>query len=282
MGRVLPLVSGAEQVLACNICGGVEHAAVARKCAHDLVRCVACGLVFVASRALADVGNSNLSVEASPRGEPLAPPVPAKATARRTARQQLRMLRRAVGRQGGLRLLDIGSSSGPFVEDARQVGFDALAVDWRQAGLADGRYDVVTLFDVVQLWSDPLGELAAMRRLLRPGGVLLQSTPNLDGLGVRLCFRLDCRDDSPSRTEPPRQLHWFSERTLAELTERAGYEVIRICQARVPIGCYFGVPGSGTSSPWQLACAGLFAPLALVGPWLGRGDLLYLAAHRTD
>lgn len=301
MGRVLPIATGTERVLACNICGGVEHGPVFRKFGYDLVRCASCGLVFVGNPLPQDLMCAPCADFADRPAAPIDPSTRAFAAMRRVARQNLKMLRRSTGVRRGLRLFDVGRSNGLFLVAALQAGFevhgDELACDaaafarshfgldvhlgdWRGARHGEGAFDVVTLFDGVGHLPDPLGELTAIRRLLRPGGWLLQSAPNIDGLYPRLSYALAHRLDYWPHPDPPGQLYQFSDRTLAEITERAGYEVTRIDQARIPLGCSFGTPRSRKPGPGMLVYAALFAPVALLGPWLGMGDRLYLSARR--
>lgn len=292
-----------EPVLACNLCGGIEHKHLFRKHGHELIRCAACGLAFLANPPAAEEVTALYSASAGYHATLLDPAHPGFAAMSRIARRHLRTLLRTIGPLGAPRLLDIGCSSGLFLDEARRAGFEVhgcelsrdtaafarahfgLEVhpgDWREAGFADASFDIVTLFDVIEHLSDPLGELGAMRRLLRPGGVLLQSTPNIDGLFPRLSYAVAHRLDYWPHPEPPHHLYQFSERTLGELTERAGYEVVRVDQTRIPLGCSFGTPASWRQSPKLLAYAALFAPVALLGPLLGMGDWLYLAARRPD
>jgi SAM-dependent methyltransferase len=285
------------------LCGGLDHRLLFRKRGYDLMRCKSCGLAFVGNPPCLDDIQGLYSARTNYHGGLLDLAAPAFAGVQKIARQHLRMLRRSVRSPHKHQLLDIGCSSGLFLDEARLAGFEVYgaelspdtaafarnhfglevcAGDWRQAGFADATFDVVTLFDVVEHLPDPLGELAAIRRLLRPGGLLLQSTPNIDGLFPRLSYALANRLDYWPHPEPPYHLYQFSDRTLAELTERAGYEVVRIDQTRIQLGYSFGTPASWTASPKLLAYAALFAPAAVVGPWLGMGDWLYLAARRPD
>lgn len=300
MGLELPIA--AETLLACNLCGGVEHRPVFHKRGFELVRCAGCGLAFIANPPACDEVTALYSAAADYHGALLDPGHAGFAAMRRIARQHVSMLRRSVGAANGRRLLDIGCSSGLFLDEARTAGFEVAGAelsadtaafarghfgievhqgDWRDAGHADGSFDVITLFDVIEHVPDPLGELRAIRRLLRPGGLLLQSTPNIDGLFPRLSYLLAHRLDYWPHPEPPHHLYQFSDRTLAELTERAGYEVSRIDQTRIQLGYSFGTLASWRESPKLLAYGALFAPLALIGPWLGMGDWLYLAARKA-
>ena len=48
---------------------------------------------------------------------------------------------------------------------------------------SDERFDVMTLFDVLELVSDPLALLKSVRDHLNPNGIALLFTPNLDSVG---------------------------------------------------------------------------------------------------
>jgi 2-polyprenyl-3-methyl-5-hydroxy-6-metoxy-1,4-benzoquinol methylase len=299
MGLELPIAS--ERLLACNLCGGVEHEPMFRKRGFELMRCAGCGLAFIANPPRADEVAGLYSAAADYHGALLDPDDPGFAAMRRIACQHVAMLRRSVRAPRGLRLLDVGCSSGLFLDEARVEGFEVYGAelsadtaafarshfglevhsgDWRDAGHADGSFDVITLFDVIEHLPDPLAELHAIRRLLKPGGLLLQSTPNIDGLFPRLSYLLAKRLDYWPHPEPPYHLYQFSDRTLAEMTERAGYEVSRVDQTRIQLGYSFGGPASWRVSPKLLAYAALFAPVAAIAPWFGMGDWLYLAARR--
>jgi 2-polyprenyl-3-methyl-5-hydroxy-6-metoxy-1,4-benzoquinol methylase len=47
-------------------------------------------------------------------------------------------------------------------------------------------FDLVTMFDVIEHLEQPLEALLICHRILKPGGVLVISTPNLSGIGCRL------------------------------------------------------------------------------------------------
>ncbi len=100
----------------------------------------------------------------------------------------------------GGRVLDVGAGGGLFLRLAREAGFDAEGIDTsaasvelcqkeglrvRQASLtdlagADGSYDMITLWDVIEHLEHPLEHVIAARRLLRPGGWLVMKTPHID------------------------------------------------------------------------------------------------------
>ncbi len=118
------------------------------------------------------------------------------------------------------RLLDIGCSSGAFMHAAQQQGWstegleigrasarhaaEKLGVPVHQGSLYDfdaapGSYDAIVFLEVIEHLEYPLGALARIEKWLRPGGVLLVSTPNYDSLYRRLfgtCWWVvNCEDE---------------------------------------------------------------------------------------
>lgn len=97
----------------------------------------------------------------------------------------------------GRTLLDIGTGQGALLEEAEALGYQAQGIDLceplvrkaRARGLrvecaraedldAAGRFDVVTMMDVIEHVPEPRRLLAVARRLLTAGGTLVVYTPN--------------------------------------------------------------------------------------------------------
>jgi 2-polyprenyl-3-methyl-5-hydroxy-6-metoxy-1,4-benzoquinol methylase len=139
------------------------------------------------------------------------------------------------------RLLDVGAYCGYFVDVARQAGFKAEGAElssWavaqaRSLGLtmhnqtvgeraASGdRYDVLTMWDVVEHLEDPRAELTSAFRLLEPGGRLHLSTIDVGSrfarvLGRRWPWLMDMH------------LYYFDRSTIRVLLEQAGFRVEHI------------------------------------------------------
>ncbi|GEJ58677.1 class I SAM-dependent methyltransferase [Anaeromyxobacter diazotrophicus] len=151
--------------------------------------------------------------------------------------------RRALGLLGppaGRRLLDVGAYCGIFVDVAREAGFAAEGIElsrWAvrearaqglpvrnetlsEAARAGARYDVLTLWDVIEHLPDPRQELSAAARLLRPGGELHVSTIDARSLfaralGARWPWLMDMH------------VVYFDRRTLPRLLEETGFRVVR-------------------------------------------------------
>src|SRR6266498_1686762 len=111
------------------------------------------------------------------------------------------MGRRIEARAPKGRLLDVGCGTGIFLAVMRERGWRVAGLEPNEAWAAQlrrnldlevhtgtlervpptlGQFDVVTMLDVIEHLADPLAALAADRRVLRPGGLLVLTTPNLN------------------------------------------------------------------------------------------------------
>jgi SAM-dependent methyltransferase len=103
------------------------------------------------------------------------------------------------------RLLDVGAGSGFLVEQALQMGYRAEGIEpahWLQKMAAQrglpvhrgtfphpevsGRFDVITLIDVIEHVSDPVGLLQHIAKRLSPKGTAIIVTPDVASLAARL------------------------------------------------------------------------------------------------
>ncbi|MFC3096484.1 class I SAM-dependent methyltransferase [Alteraurantiacibacter palmitatis] len=285
----------------CNLCGARDARHLFTKAGYRLVKCQSCDLAFIANPPDAEAITALYTAKASYHDDLLDPASASFARMRAIALQHIAMLARSTGAAKGLRLLDIGCSNGLFLDEARKAGYDAHGAelspetsafarthfglpvhsgDWRDAGYADGSFDVVTLFDVIEHLTDPMTELREVRRLLKPGGLLLQSTPDIDGLFPRLSYKVAKAIDYWPHPEPPWHLFQFSTRTLSAMTQKAGYAVARADRTMIGLDYTFGTLDSWKVSPKLVPYALAFAPVAALGKWLGQGDWLYLAARK--
>lgn len=83
-------------------------------------------------------------------------------------------------------------------------------------------------------------------------------------VGAALANRLDYWP----HPEPPHHLFQFSRRTLAALTEKAGYKTLGADQTSMGLGYSFGTPAAWKRSPKMLA----YAACSRVRRWSGRGS----------
>ncbi len=139
------------------------------------------------------------------------------------------------------RLLDVGCGGGRFLNRMKKRGwqvegtdFDEQATqkvtarygiqthvgDLTQCTLPANSFDAITMSQTIEHLYDPNATLRESLRILKPGGLLVMTTPNAKSIGASE-FGAFWRG-----WEAPRHLHLFSVDSLQQLTQRAGFEVI--------------------------------------------------------
>ncbi len=141
------------------------------------------------------------------------------------------------------RLLDVGCSTGDFLEYAARRGWDIAGCElashsaevasgrlgcdiragsFEESGFEDESFDVVTMWDVIEHLYDPVAAVKEAWRILRPGGLLAMNTPNYNSFS---------RYVLGSRWEgliPPRHLFVFSPRTARRLIAQTGGRTVAL------------------------------------------------------
>lgn len=147
--------------------------------------------------------------------------------------------------QPSSRICDIGSGYGFFLEEMSNAGYSmvgvevseerrALAKKVTSAPVLDidlnlhelpadiGKFDVVTMFHVLEHLSNPIGFLQKLHRILVKGGYLFVEVPNLNDLMLEAC-------------EPYRSFYWqrahisyFSADIIKRVLLDAGFDQIEI------------------------------------------------------
>jgi len=283
---------------ACNHCGSTAAHHVAHVDGYRLVRCAGCGLAYIADPPDAEALAAMYQASNNYHVALLDPTSAPFAHMNSIARRHLDFVRRWVA-QG--RVLDIGCSTGLFLDQARRAGFDVAGIEFSGSSAnfardhfdltvsdgdihavddSDGTIDVLTMFDVIEHVRDPARDILAAHRLIRPGGLFILSTPNIDGLFPRLSEPLADRLGHWPHVEPPWHLYQFSVRTLTAMLEARGFECLGVRHVSIDLDYTFGTPRDLARSPKRLAYALAFAPLAWLGPKLGMGDWFYLAARK--
>ncbi len=138
------------------------------------------------------------------------------------------------------RLLEIGCSTGEMLLAAKESfevsGVEADALSSRIASergmqcfngaLADANFaaesfDVAALYHVLEHFPSPRAEMNELRRILKPGGLLVMETPNIANIWFRL---LGAR----WRQFIPDHLFFFSPQTIRRLCEETGFEIVEL------------------------------------------------------
>jgi len=151
-------------------------------------------------------------------------------------------------RQTG-RLIEVGCGGGVFVRAAMTAGWEMwgteisascvetlrplLGARLHQGSVVDapfpaGSFDGAVLIEVIEHLADPDSYLEAIRRLLRPGGRLLLTTPNAHGSASRvLGHRWHAIGEE--------HLNYFGRRSLSRLLERHGFGSLRVASSNLDL-----------------------------------------------
>jgi 2-polyprenyl-3-methyl-5-hydroxy-6-metoxy-1,4-benzoquinol methylase len=231
----------------CNLCGADRPLpfATARDRQHwlpgvfTLVQCGRCGLIYLNPRPdageLAGYYPDDYDLYAAPPGGRAARL--AQLNLRYAMAKRCRLVERHAPGRG--RVLDVGCATGLFLDAMRRRGWQAQGVelveyaaaqarerrgldvrtgDLAQARYPDAQFDAVTMWDVLEHVPDPLSELREIRRILKPGGVVVLRVPDVSSPEARWFGEYWIGLDAP------RHLYVFSPTTLAALLARAGLE----------------------------------------------------------
>lgn len=137
-------------------------------------------------------------------------------------------------------LLDIGCATGNFLKVARDNGWQTTGIEpieeaakiarehyqldvitgtLESVELADSSFDVITMWDVLEHLPSPKHTLQRCHRLLKPGGTLVFSIPNLSSFD-RYLF-----GEHWIGWDAPRHFNLFSEESLTKLLTETEFEI---------------------------------------------------------
>lgn len=143
----------------------------------------------------------------------------------------------------GRKILDVGCAMGTFLKAAKERKWDVHGVEFSSAAakkaiklfgkqkihlgtlafapFPKNFFDCITMFDVIEHMDDPVAVLRECRSFLRPGGVLIVETANIDSLVAKIrkkqwgYFLLG-------------HLVYFSRKTLRLALQKAGFRSVDI------------------------------------------------------
>ena len=237
----------------CNLCGSNKHSVLYKTYSGDItleresykitdhtvsgpiriVRCNSCGLIYANPHPTAQklinayinmVDKSYLEEEAGRR---------------LSARSILKILYKL--KIHG-RLLDIGSATGFFLDEARKndwevngVELSDWAIDYAKSRLCinnifhgilkdvhypDNYFDAIILKDVIEHIADPKDTLIEIRRILKPKGILCINTPDIGSFVSKLLKAQWWRVNQF-------HLYYFNRKTLYKMLEVSGFKPIK-------------------------------------------------------
>jgi SAM-dependent methyltransferase len=220
-------------------CGVVASTDVAafRSGAVDFVRCNACGLLrrnnFPSPEALSAIYAEAYRLSNVTAGETN------QESGCFALRSYARYLTTRVMRPGD-KILDFGAGTGAFVSELSSLGVSSVgaeysrdARDWCKANrgfalLAPdevqrvGSFDIITLIEVIEHFSDLRADLSQVYGALGENGLVFITTPNCRGLRARL--------EGGNWREATKDFHLylFSDHSLVNALEVAGFVDVRV------------------------------------------------------
>jgi len=225
----------------CASCGAHDVRHFVKKDGYDVFQCRACGHGFVhpmptSTKEVYEQGyfagarEGHGYVDYDSDKEPMRP----------FFTRALAAVESLLGRAG--EVLDVGAATGFFLQLARERGWQVHGIEISSFAADCARkkgidmftgtllefpvqaesVTLVTLWDVIEHVQDPLEEMRRVHALLRPGGVVVLTTPNLTSAYARL---MGTRWHA---LVPPEHLHYFTPTSMKKLLSDAGFEVVSL------------------------------------------------------
>lgn len=141
--------------------------------------------------------------------------------------------------------VDLDPEGAQFIEQTYRI--PVVVAPFEEARFADAQFDAVVATHVIEHLFEPVEAMAKMRRLLKPGGLLVLETPNVlhPKVGFRRLFSLQHN-------------YYFSPRTLCLAMRKAGFAAVAVREFNLDsflvagraleAGEEAGLPGSGASA----------------------------------
>ena len=153
-------------------------------------------------------------------------------------RKRFKLIKRFSFHKG--KLLDLGCGEGHFLKYVSSQEWNVSGIDLKventefakkileiknvyctpleQALLPEKTFDVVTLYDLIEHLTHPFRELKKINKLLRPGGLVVISTPNVKN-------SIFMKELWPGYIVKGHN-YFFSKKTLTQMLQQAGFKVI--------------------------------------------------------
>ncbi len=220
----------------CVVCGSA-----ARKPLYKgIVQCSQCGHVY-ADLAMSDEEMMELYRKNYFFGEEYSDYLRDKPILQKNFRTRMKVLKRFLKPELHKRLLEIGSAYGFFLEVAKPDFESVCGIDITEDGcnyasetlhlpviqddflahdFGGQQFEVMTMWDTIEHLREPNLYLEKLSGLMPSGSLLTFTTGDIDGWNARL------RKENWRMIHPPTHVHYFSRRTLAQMLDRYGYDVV--------------------------------------------------------
>jgi SAM-dependent methyltransferase len=241
-----------ENLTACPVCQHTEALVFLRRKVRDIPLefsiCRNCGLIYQNPRftreSLADYFSSDLFIQDDANGNRLDdllgyPDYFAwDSSYRRTAALRLKRIAKYKTPPGDL--LEVGTATGSFLNEARSFGFRVRGIDLsvafatsarnrysldididyiEECVLPESRYDVICNFGGIACWRDPIRALTNIHSGLKPEGIFVLNHFNVNSIPARILSGRHFEYNHAS-------LIIYSTKTMQQCLRQAGFKVI--------------------------------------------------------
>ena len=232
-----------EEVL-CPVCGVAPTPFAVDYQGFQLCRCPVCDLQFLSPRPTFEQLAEKVYNESYHSGTDTSEQL--SDSSRYQFERQFRTLEQLLGHKG--KILDVGCGNGTFLKLGQERGWSAYGCDIvlspyvrtsKSFPLWEGRlleidfgsddFDAIRFNHVLEHTQNPLAELERSRELLRTGGVIYISVPNIAGISIHLKnlqSRLHLKKRRWRHYAALHHLWFFTPGTLTRLIEKAGLRVL--------------------------------------------------------
>lgn len=219
----------------CALCGSYDEKFLFSRDGFNVVQCNKCELVYINPRlkleVLEKLYNTN---EISPE-QYYEANIPQDL---RNFKRRLKLIQKYHPNKG--KMLDIGCNIGTLLKVAEDTGWETVGVEFNKSAAAFGRkrfgikildkdfmrikfkpnsFDVVAMNDVIEHVTEPIATLNEVSRILKKGGLLFMSTPNIGALLPKMTR------SKWLHLKPNEHLTYFTPKTIKVLLDKTGFSM---------------------------------------------------------
>jgi len=227
------------QFVHCNLCGTDDARLLLIKDSYRVVRCRACGFVYVNPQPPEEEVKAAYTEDYFAKRRGGAGYLNNRDDIIATSKKNMTEIEK-YKKKG--RLIDVGCAMGFFLEVARERKWKVVGVDCSKfamkyatkklsltvfPSLKDGNFpnsyfDVVTAWDYLEHLYDVSNELKEIYRVLKDDGILAITVPNMRNLTCMKSLELW------EQLTPPLHLSYFTPSSLRRMLFKAGFEIVKM------------------------------------------------------
>lgn len=183
--------------LECSVCNTKKQKIIRKIDNYKLIRCANCRVVFLSPKPNSQIENNLRKYEST---ESIQSYIKMKSLLSDRAENCVKKLK--IYKSKG-ELLDVGCSYGYYLQIFKKYGYTIKGIDISEKAIDyivkrknikalvgsfetyhfdNNSFDIITMFDVLEHFSDPVKIINKVKKLLKKNGIVIIQTPNFDSL----------------------------------------------------------------------------------------------------